>query len=138
MVLNLPRPSPTGGIPVENMTPQSWVALYAAIVSTSALLNLKTRLDSGIKLKVSLIPDGLIMGGDPQFDEKDLNIVNFINRGDALTMITNLILMEMPTWWSRLCKRATRYFVVTNPQLKGYPHNVPSELGPAAPSPATA
>jgi hypothetical protein len=117
---------------MENMTPQSWVALYAAIVSTSALLlNLKTWLDSGIKLKVSLIPDGLIMGGDPQFDEKDLIIVNVINRGDAPTMITNLILMEMPTWWARFRKRAARYFVVANPQLKGYPHNVPSELGPA-------
>jgi hypothetical protein len=51
---------------METTTPQSWVAIYAAIVSTSALLlNLKSWLDSGIKLKVSLIPDGVIMGGDP-------------------------------------------------------------------------
>ena len=46
-------------------------------------------------------------------------------------VITNLTLWEMPTWWSRQRRRPTRTMVVTNPQLKGYPRNVPSELAPA-------
>src|SRR5712664_2221355 len=102
---------------METTTPQSWVAIYAAIVSTSALLlNLKSWLDSGIKLKVSLIPDGVIMGGDPKFDDKDIVIITVVNRGDAPTMITNLVLLEMPTRWAKFRKRATRAFVVPNPQ----------------------
>jgi hypothetical protein len=37
------------------MKPETWVALYAAIIGTSAfLLNLKTWFDSGVKLKLSL------------------------------------------------------------------------------------
>jgi hypothetical protein len=117
---------------METTTPQSWVAIYAAIVSTSALLlNLKSWLDSGIKLKVSLIPDGVIMGGDPKFDDKDIVIITVVNRGDAPTMITNLVLLEMPTRWAKFRKRATRAFVVPNPQPKGYPPNVPFDLAPA-------
>jgi hypothetical protein len=38
------------------MKPETWVALYAAIIGTSAfLLNLKTWFDSGVKLKLSLV-----------------------------------------------------------------------------------
>lgn len=46
------------------------------------MLNLKNWFDSGVKLKMNLIPDGLIIGGSPEFDEKDLIIVNVTNRGD--------------------------------------------------------
>jgi hypothetical protein len=117
---------------MDMMTPQAWVALYAAIVSTSALLlNLKGWIDSGVKLKLSLIPDGVIMGGDPRFDDKDIVIITVVNRGDAPTMITNLVLMEMPTWWSKVRKRPTRSFIVPNPQPKGYPPNVPFDLAPS-------
>jgi hypothetical protein len=36
------------------MKPETWVALYAAIIGTSAfLLNLKTWFDSGVKLCVA-------------------------------------------------------------------------------------
>jgi hypothetical protein len=113
------------------MKPETWVAIYAAIVGTGALLlNFKNWIDSGAKLIINLIPDGMIVGGDPQFDEKDLVIVNVINRGAATTMITNLTLHELPTLYSLLRFRPTRSYVVTNPQLLGYPHNVPSDLEP--------
>ena len=36
-----------------------------------------------MKLKLSIIPDEMIIGGDPQFDEKDLVILSVANRGDA-------------------------------------------------------
>jgi hypothetical protein len=112
--------------------PKTWVAIYAAIVATSALLlNLKTWIESGPRLKINLIPDGMTIGGGEEFDEKDLVIVNVTNRGKIPILITNLTLWEMPTWWSRRRRRPTRTMVVTNPQLKGYPRNVPSELAPA-------
>lgn len=109
-----------------------WVSIYAAIIGTSAfMLNLKNWFDSGVKLKMNLIPDGLIIGGSPEFDEKDLIIVNVTNRGDAPTMITNLALLEMTTLWERWRLRPRKSYIVPNPQLKGYPPNIPFDLEPA-------
>jgi hypothetical protein len=113
------------------MKPETWVSIYAAIVGTSAfLLNLKSWLDSGVRLTMSMIADGVVIGGDPRFEEKDIVIVSVTNRGDAPTMITHLVLLELPTWWRRIRRRPTRTFIVPNPQLKGYPPNIPGELAP--------
>jgi hypothetical protein len=113
------------------MKPETWLSIYAAIIGTSAfLLNLKSWLDSGVKLSMSMIADGVIIGGDPRFEEKDIVIVSVTNRGDAATMITHLVLLEMPTWWRRFRRRPTRSFIVLNPQLRGYPPNIPGELAP--------
>jgi hypothetical protein len=114
------------------MKPETCVAIYAAIVGTGALLlNFKTWIDSGVKLKISLIPDGVVIGGGPEFDERDIIIVSVTNRGDASTMITGLHLFEIPSWWRLWRFRPTHCYLVANPQLKGYPPNVPSELLPA-------
>ena len=59
------------------MKPEIWVSIYAAIVGTGALLlNFKNWLDSGPRIKLSLIPDGVIAGGDPRFDDKDMARLN--------------------------------------------------------------
>jgi hypothetical protein len=114
------------------MKPETYIAIYAAIVGTGALLlNFKAWFDSGIKLKLSLIADGVVIGGDPQFDERGIIIVSVTNRGDAPTMITGLHFFEFPTIWARWRYRPTQSFVVMNPQLKGYPPNIPYELSPA-------
>jgi hypothetical protein len=112
--------------------PKTWVAIYAAIVATTALfLNIRAWIESGPRLKIGVIPDGLVIGGGEEFDERDLVIVNVTNRGKIPVLITNLLLFEMPTLWSRWHNRPTRSMVVTNPQLKGYPRNIPGELAPA-------
>jgi hypothetical protein len=99
------------------MKPETWVSIYAAIVGTSAfLLNLKSWLDSGVRLTMSMIADGVVIGGDPRFEEKDIVIVSVTNRGDAPTMITHLVLLELPTWWRRIRRRPTP--------------NIPGELAP--------
>jgi hypothetical protein len=114
------------------MRPETWVAIYAAIIGTSAFfLNLKSWWDSGPKLKLSLIPDGIIIGGGSEMDEKDLIILNVTNRGAAATMITTMVLFEMSTWWQRLRRRPRKSYVIPNPQVKGYPLNVPSDLEPS-------
>ena len=113
------------------MKPEAWVAIYAAIVGTGALLlNFKNWLDSGARLFVSLIPEGMVIGGGDQFDEKNLVIVNVTNRGAATTMITGLTLHDFPTRMSRWRDRPTKSYVVANPQLKGHPPNVPSDIEP--------
>jgi hypothetical protein len=113
------------------MKPETWVAIYAAIVGTGALLlNFKNWLDSGAKLFLTLMPGGMIIGGDPQFDERDLIIVNVINRGAATTMITNLTLHEFLSWYARWRFQPSSNCVVTNPQMKGYPPCIPSDLEP--------
>jgi hypothetical protein len=114
------------------MKSEAWVATYAAVVGTGALLlNFKTWLDSGVKLKMSLIPDGVVFGGDPRFDEHDIIIVSVTNRGDAPTMITGLNLFEYPSRWAYWRRRPSRCYVIPHPELKGYPPNVPHELVPA-------
>jgi hypothetical protein len=112
--------------------PKTWVMLYAAIVSTSALLlNLRTWIEAGPRLKVKVIPDGMVIGGDPKFDETDIIIVNVTNRGRTPVLITKLVLLEMPTEYARWRRRPTRTLVVADTSLKGYPQNIPSLLEPA-------
>jgi len=111
------------------MKPEAWIAIYAAVVATSALLlNFKTWLDSGVKLKLSVVPDGMIVGGGPEFDEKNLVILNVSNRGDATTTVTSMVIFEVNSRYQLWRIRPAKSYVVTNPQLLGYPHNLPSEL----------
>jgi hypothetical protein len=112
--------------------PEIWISIYAAILATSALaLNIKTWFDAGVRLKISLIPDGVVIGGDPQFDEKDLVIVTVINRGRTVTVISNLLLFEFSSKWDVWRNRPRKSYVIPNPQLKGYPSNIPMELAPS-------
>jgi hypothetical protein len=73
----------------------------------------------------------MVIGGGPEFDEKDIVIVNVTNRGRTPVLITNLLLWEMPTWRARWRRRPTRTFVVANTSLKGSPPNIPFLLEPA-------
>jgi hypothetical protein len=115
-----------------NWNPEVWVAIYAACVASGALLlQLRTWFMSGPRLRLSVISDGLIMGGDPQFDERDLVIVNATNVGTAATMIINLGIEERYPFYYFWRRRPIASLIVTNPQMKGYPPNVPSLLEPA-------
>jgi hypothetical protein len=114
------------------MKAESWIAIYAAIVGTSAfLLNLKAWFDSGVKLHLSLIADGMTIGAGPQFDEDDLNLLTVTNRGDAPTVITNMVLFDMRSLWQRWRIKPAKSYVIPTPQLKGYPLNLPSDLEPS-------
>jgi hypothetical protein len=114
------------------MRPETWVAIYAAIIGTSAFfLNLKNWWDSGPKLKLSLIPDGVIIGGGPELDEKDLIILYVTNRGGSATVITTMVLFEITSWWQLWRLRPKKSYVIPNPQVKGYPQSVPSDLEPS-------
>jgi hypothetical protein len=106
--------------------PKTWIAIYAAFVATGALfLNIRTWFESGPRLKVTVIPDGMVIGAGPQFDERDLIIATVTNLGKTPVLITCLLLWEMPTWWARLRSKPTRTFVVANPTFKGDQANVP-------------
>jgi hypothetical protein len=114
------------------MKPEGLVAIYAAIIGTSAfLLNLKAWFDSGVKLKLSLMPDGMTIGAGPEFDERDLILLTVTNRGNSPTVITNMILFEITSPWRRWRVRPNKSYEITHPQLKGYPQNIPSNLEPS-------
>jgi hypothetical protein len=113
------------------MKPETWVAIYAAIVGTGALLlNFKSWFDSGVKLKLSVIPDGMVIGGDSEMDERDLVILHVVNRGRASTMVNSMVLLEITSWWQFWRLRPKTSYVVTNPQYKGYPQNIPADIEP--------
>jgi hypothetical protein len=113
------------------MKAETLVAVYAAIIGTSAfLLNLKSWVDSGVKLSLSLM-DGMTMGGGPDLDERNLLILTVTNRGDAPAVITNMILFEIRSPLQRWRIRPAKSYQITNPQLKGSPRNIPSDLEPS-------
>ena len=55
-----------------HVKPEIWISIYAAILASPALaLNIKIWLDAGIRLKLTVIPDGVVTGGDPQLGGKE-------------------------------------------------------------------
>ena len=79
------------------MKPEVWISIYAAILASVALaLNIKTWFDAGIRLKLVVIADGVVTGGDSQFDENNLVILTVINRG------------RLPPWFRASCFMSTK------------------------------
>jgi hypothetical protein len=117
---------------MAEMKIENWIAIYAALVGTIALsLELRRWFESAPRLSVNITPNGMVIGGGPEFDERNLVIVNVVNCGTIPILITSLDLYEMPSWWRRRLKRPTRFFAIPNPQLRGYPSNLPGELDTA-------
>lgn len=114
------------------MKESDWISIYAATVGTAALLlNFRSWYEARPRLHLSLMVDGMTIGGDSELDEKDLLILTVTNRGRETTMITHMILFEMTSFYQQLCVRPKKSYIIPNPQLKGYPHNIPSDLDPA-------
>lgn len=114
------------------MRPEILVSIYAAVVSTAvAALQIRNYFRSGVRLKLSLNPDGMTIHEDPRFEETDLVIVTVTNRGDAPTTIQNMLLFEFRSFWQLWRNRPTKTYVIANPQLRGFPPNVPGLLEPA-------
>jgi hypothetical protein len=120
------------------MTEPTWTSpleavatAYAAVVATLAFgLEIRRWLKEAPRLDVSLVPDGVVIGGDPSDDEDNFMIVYVVNRGGASTKLENLFLFEFESDLSRWRRRPKRSFIVANPQRKGYPPNLPSLLEP--------
>jgi hypothetical protein len=112
--------------------PETLISIYAAIVSTVAIaVQVRNYFVSGVRLHLSLIPEGLTIGAGPEIDESDLVILTVTNRGTAPTMITSMVLLEFTSFWQRIRLRPQKSAMIPHPELKGYPPNTPSELLPA-------
>jgi hypothetical protein len=115
------------------MTEPTWTAplesvatAYAAVVATLAFgLEIRRWLKEAPRLDVSLVPDGVVIGGDPSDDADNLMIVNVVNRGGASTKLENLFVFEFESDLSRWRRRPKRSFIVANPQLTGYRQTFP-------------
>jgi len=89
--------------PMAEIRPEFWIAAYAAIVATGALvLGIRRWLEAGPRLRITLIPEGMTMGGGPDVDEDNLILITVTNRGEAATMITNLLVFEFENWIQRV------------------------------------
>jgi hypothetical protein len=109
------------------------LSIYAAIVSTSALLlNFKNWFDSGVKLKLSLMDNAKMFGDGASTSSPDGQIALIVtNQGTATTTITHMVMLEFPSLYRRLRMRPGRTALVPSPQLPGYPSNIPGELAAA-------
>ncbi|MGB8276471.1 MAG: hypothetical protein WCF20_00820 [Methylovirgula sp.] len=117
---------------MSDWSPTTVISIYAAIISTVAIsIQVRNYFASGVRLHLSLIPNGVTIGAGPESDEDGLIILTVTNRGTAPTMITRMVVLEFTSSWQRLRLRPKQSAIIPNPQLKGYPPNTPSELAPA-------
>jgi len=107
------------------------VARYAAKVSLWALycsggslivaaallaLEIRRRLDEGVKLAMTIMQDGRMYGGIQQ-DEASYLVASVTNRGSAPTTITHLVLFNYPNQFARwLPKWVTRWVKSQRPE----------------------
>jgi hypothetical protein len=116
------------------MASDGLLSIYAAIVSTSALLlNFKNWLDSGAKLKLTLMDNAKMFGGGGATKKSPDGQIALIvtNQGSAATTITHMVILEFPSLLRRWRIRPARTAIVASPQLPGHPSNIPGELAPA-------
>src|SRR6476646_1831471 len=114
------------------MKPETWVAIYAAIVGTGALLlNFRSWLDSRVKLHLSLMADAKILSPIEGEDQTNLLALTVTNRGGTPTTITHMFVLEYPTLWRRYRNRPATSFFIPNPTPPRTPYQLPYELGPA-------
>jgi hypothetical protein len=70
-ILSQPNLQPRGKRTGNQAT--TWMALYAAIVSTAALLlNFRAWYEKGVRLHLNLMPDAVLLGVDSSDDERNL------------------------------------------------------------------
>lgn len=112
------------------MKPENWIAIYAAIVGTAALiLNFRAWFEKRVRLNLSLMADAVLIGGDRAEDEKGLMAVTVINRGGQTTTLTHLVVLRFDNHWKRWRVRPTKSYFIPNPQVAGT-GTMPFELEP--------
>jgi hypothetical protein len=110
------------------MKPETWIAVYAAIVATAAfVLNFRTWFEKRVRLNLTLMPDAVLVGGLSEDTEKDLMAVTVVNRGGQTTTLTNLVVLRFDSAWKRWRIRPSKSYVIPNPQVGGT-GVLPSEL----------
>jgi hypothetical protein len=112
---------------------ESIATAYAAGVATAALwLEVRRWLKERPKLEITLMPDAVLAtpGGSDSDENDSLLGIIVINLGGTSTTIEGMSLVEFTTFGRRWLRRPNRSFIVPQPQPKGYPINVPSELRP--------
>jgi len=115
-----------------NIEPTALIAIYAAVVSTSALaLNFRTWFESKPRLHLSLMVDGMVVSLNQGVEEKNLTILTVTNRGRSPTVITNMVIFEITSWWQRLMVKPKKSFIITQPHMIGSLPNVPGDLEPS-------
>lgn len=110
---------------------QTWVALYAAIVATGALaLEVRRWFESGVRLRISLMPNAKIIGEE---SAPSILLVTVSNIGDRSTTITHLGFASFDGvfwWWKRWRNRSKNTLLVPKPELPGHPPAIPHVLEP--------
>jgi hypothetical protein len=110
------------------MKPEMWIAIYAAVVATSAFaLNFRTWFEKRVRLNLTIIVDAALMGGSKLDDEGGLIALTVINRGGQTTTLTHLVVLKFDNFWRRWRTRPSRSFIIPNPQVAGT-GIIPSEL----------
>lgn len=92
------------------------VAFYAAIVATGALfLEIRRWRESGVRLAISIMPEAKMIGGFNDDDDQTYLGMTVINRGEAPTTITHVVLFNYGSPWNRLRRKAQNTAIVKNP-----------------------
>jgi hypothetical protein len=113
-----------------------WVSAGALFVSACAFaLELRRRLDEGVRLTITVMPDAKLFGRAGR-DENTYLSVTVTNRGSAPTTITHMVLFNYPSRLALLLPRwLTRWMKSQRPQTffianTGTPGPIPYLLEP--------
>ena len=102
------------------MRPETWIAVYAAIVATAAVvLNFRSRFEKRVRLNLTVIPDAVLFGGHGVDTEKDVMSVTVVNRGGQMTTLTHLVILRFDSFWKRWRMTPSKSYIIPNPQVGG-------------------
>jgi hypothetical protein len=111
------------------MKPETWVAIYAAIVGTGALLlNFRSWFERRVRLHLSLMDNARL---NRDISDRELLAVTVTNRGGSPTTITHMFIIEYPSLWRRLRNRPADNYFIPTPGPLGSIYTIPYELAPA-------
>lgn len=95
------------------------VAVYAAIISTSALaLEIRRWIETGPRLHLTALAP-MITINVPGCDGKRFLCLTVINRGSAPTTLNTCVLAQYPSYWHRWYHKPKKAAVIANPNLVG-------------------
>jgi hypothetical protein len=100
------------------MRPETWIAVYAAIVATAAVvLNFRSWFEKRVRLNLTVIPDAVLFGGHGVDTEKDVMSVTVVNRGGQMTTLTHLVILRFDSFWKRWRMTPSKSYIIPNPQV---------------------
>jgi hypothetical protein len=101
------------------MTVTDWTAIAALVISSGVLLlEIRRWTESGVRLRLTVVSDAILIPGDDGFSKLSLWVVNY---GSKPTTVTNFAIHAFKSPFHRLIRRAEFSAVLSKPAYSPIP-----------------